>query len=42
MTTDRVDYQTAPAQYKHWKLKFEGPVATPAGDFDENGGLGPG
>lgn len=42
MTTDRVDYQTAPAQYKHWKLKFEGPVATLAADFDENGGLRPG
>src|SRR5512147_1296036 len=42
MTTDRVDYQTAPAQYKHWKLSFEGPVATLAADFDENGGLRPG
>ncbi len=42
MTTDRVDYQTAPSQYKHWKLKFEGPVATLAADFDENGGLRPG
>src|SRR5512145_444458 len=42
MTTDRVDYLTAPAQYKHWKLKFEGPVATLAADFDENGGLRPG
>ena len=42
MTTDRVDYQTAPNQYKHWKLKFEGPVATLAADFDENGGLRPG
>jgi benzoyl-CoA-dihydrodiol lyase len=41
-TTDRVDYQTAPAQYRHWKLKFEGPVATLLADFDENGGLRPG
>ena len=38
----RVDYQTHPSQYKHWKLKFEGPVATLAADFDENGGLRPG
>ncbi|WP_353094412.1 2,3-epoxybenzoyl-CoA dihydrolase [Methylibium sp.] len=38
----RVDYQTAPAQYRHWKLRFEGPVATLAADFDENAGLRPG
>jgi benzoyl-CoA-dihydrodiol lyase len=38
----RVDYQTAPSQYKHWKLSFDGPVATLAADFDENGGLRPG
>ena len=41
-TTPRVDYQTHPSQYKHWKLKFEGPVATLGADFDENGGLRPG
>ena len=39
---DRVDYQTAPALYRHWKLKFDGPVATLLADFDENGGLRPG
>ena len=38
----RVDYQTNPSQYRHWKLKFEGPVATLAADFDENAGLRPG
>ncbi len=38
----RVDYQTQPSAYRHWKLKFEGPVATLAADFDENGGLVPG
>jgi benzoyl-CoA-dihydrodiol lyase len=38
----RVDYQTQPSQYKHWKLKFEGPVATLGADFDENAGLRPG
>ena len=38
----RVDYQTSPEKYRHWKLKFEGPVATLAADFDENAGLRPG
>ena len=38
----RVDYQTYPSQYRHWKLRFEGPVATLAADFDENAGLRPG
>jgi benzoyl-CoA-dihydrodiol lyase len=38
----RVDYQTQPAQYKHWKLNFDGPIATLTADFDENGGLRPG
>jgi benzoyl-CoA-dihydrodiol lyase len=38
----RVDYQTHPSQYRHWKLKFEGPVATLLADFDENAGLRPG
>ena len=41
-TVPRVDYQTDPSRYKHWKLKFEGPVATLGADFDENGGLVPG
>ena len=38
----RVDYQTDPSRYKHWTLRFEGPVATLAADFDENAGLRPG
>ncbi len=38
----RVNYQTDPSQYKHWKLSFEGPVATLKADFDENAGLRPG
>ena len=41
-STPRVDYQTHPSAYRHWKLKFEGPVATLAADFDENAGLMPG
>jgi benzoyl-CoA-dihydrodiol lyase len=38
----RVDYRTDPSHYRHWKLKFEGPVATLLADFDENAGLRPG
>jgi benzoyl-CoA-dihydrodiol lyase len=37
-----VDYQTSPAQYRHWQLSFNGPVATLAAQFDEDGGLRPG
>ncbi len=40
--TSRVDYQTQPAQYKHWRLNFDGPVATLSADFDEDAGLRPG
>ena len=32
---DRVDYQTEPSRYKHWKLKFDGPVATLLADFED-------
>jgi benzoyl-CoA-dihydrodiol lyase len=38
----RVDYQTDPSRYRHWKLAFDGPVATLIADFDENAGLRPG
>ncbi|MFN4964226.1 MAG: enoyl-CoA hydratase-related protein, partial [Burkholderiales bacterium] len=38
----RVEYQTDPSAYRHWKLSFDGPVATLAADFDENAGLRPG
>ena len=37
-----VDYRTHPTRYRHWKLSFEGAVATLAADFDENAGLRPG
>ncbi|MEY4908166.1 MAG: hypothetical protein RL260_1884 [Pseudomonadota bacterium] len=37
-----VDYRTHPSRYRHWKLSFEGAVATLAADFDENAGLRPG
>ncbi len=38
----RVSYQTQPSAYKHWKMEFNGPVATLKADFDENAGLRPG
>ncbi|MES2979305.1 MAG: 2,3-epoxybenzoyl-CoA dihydrolase [Pseudomonadota bacterium] len=38
----RVEYQTDPANYKHVKLAFNGPVATLSVDIDENAGLRPG
>ena len=41
-TAPQVEYQTDPSQYKHWKLKFDGPVATLSVDIDENAGLRPG
>jgi benzoyl-CoA-dihydrodiol lyase len=41
-TPSRVEYQTSPSQYKHWKLSYDGVVATLKADFDENAGLRPG
>ena len=38
----RVNYQTEPALYRHWKLEFDGPIATLRADFDEDAGLRPG
>ena len=40
--TSRVEYQTHPTQYKHWKLSFDGAIATLSADFAEDGGLRPG
>jgi benzoyl-CoA-dihydrodiol lyase len=38
----RVDFQVHPSRYRHWRLRFDGPVATLAMDVDEQGGLVPG
>jgi benzoyl-CoA-dihydrodiol lyase len=38
----RVDFRTEPSKYRHWKLAFNGPVATLAMDVKEDGGLKPG
>ena len=37
-----IDFRTNPERYKHWKLSFDGPVATIAMDVKEDGGLKPG
>ena len=37
-----VDYQTDPSRYKHWRLSFDGPVATLTMDVAEDGGIRPG
>jgi benzoyl-CoA-dihydrodiol lyase len=37
-----VDYQTHPSRYKHWRLSFDGPVATLTMDVNEDAGLRPG
>ncbi|NOV24093.1 benzoyl-CoA-dihydrodiol lyase [Cupriavidus necator] len=37
-----VTFERHPDQYRHWKLSFNGPVATLAMDVDEEGGLRPG
>ncbi len=34
-----VNYETRPELYKHWSLKFEGPVATLVMSIDEDAGL---
>ncbi|MBI4276049.1 MAG: benzoyl-CoA-dihydrodiol lyase [Rhizobiales bacterium] len=35
----RIDFAADPARYRHWKLKFDGDVATLLMDVDEKGGL---
>jgi len=37
-----VDFETHPSRYKHWKLSFDGAVATLALDIKEDGGIRPG
>jgi benzoyl-CoA-dihydrodiol lyase len=34
-----IDFQTDPSLYRHWKLSFDGPVATLTMDVDPAGGL---
>ena len=37
-----VEYQTDPSHYKHWRLSFDGPVATLTMDVNEEAGVRPG
>jgi benzoyl-CoA-dihydrodiol lyase len=36
---EAVDFQTDPSRYKHWRLTFDGPVATLTMDVAEDGGI---
>ncbi len=35
----RIDFQTEPARYRHWKLQLDGDIATLVMNVDEKGGL---
>jgi len=41
-TSPTVDYQTHPDRYRHYKVTYDGPVATLAIDIDEDAGIRPG
>lgn len=34
-----IDFRTDPSKYRHWKVSYDGPVATLTMDVDEDGGL---
>ena len=40
-TPDRITFETSPERYHHWKLSFDGPVATLSMDVQEDAGLSP-
>ncbi|MGP7998458.1 MAG: 2,3-epoxybenzoyl-CoA dihydrolase [Streptosporangiaceae bacterium] len=42
MTEERVEFQVTPDRYRHWRVSYDGPVATLVMDVDEQGGLVPG
>ncbi|SPH19951.1 Benzoyl-CoA-dihydrodiol lyase [Ascidiaceihabitans donghaensis] len=37
--TKRIDFQTDPSQYRHWRVEYDGPIANLFMDVDENAGL---
>ncbi len=37
--TDRIDFQTCPDHYRHWRVEYHGDVASLYMDVDETGGL---
>jgi benzoyl-CoA-dihydrodiol lyase len=38
-TPSKVTFETSPGQYRHWKLSFDGPIATLSMDVQEDAGL---
>jgi len=37
--TKRIDFQTDPSKYRHWRVDYDGAIANLTMDVDENGGL---
>lgn len=37
--TKRIDFQTDPSRYRHWRVEYDGPIANLFMDVDEDGGL---
>lgn len=37
--TKIIDFQTDPSKYRHWKIEYDGPIASLYMDVDEKGGL---
>ncbi|GGF43377.1 benzoyl-CoA-dihydrodiol lyase [Mameliella alba] len=37
--TKMIDFQTDPSKYRHWRVEYDGPVATLIMDVDEDAGL---
>jgi benzoyl-CoA-dihydrodiol lyase len=42
MTEERVEFRVSPDRYRHWRVSYDGQVATLMMDVDEQGGLVPG
>src|SRR6184192_3221330 len=40
--TEHVEFRAEPSAYRHWRVDYDGPVATLTMDVDEQGGLVPG
>lgn len=40
--SQRIDFQTDPSKYRHWRVEYEGEIANLFMDVDEKGGLFPG
>ena len=40
--TTKVEFEKAPSNYRHWRVDYDGPIATVTMDVDPDGGLVPG